>query len=90
MKKILAALGVVLLGCLIYLIIGGIFSGIGVPMWVTGVIALAIFLPLAVGCIAYWDKLYPVYRSGGGMATLRLSKPQRVIYKQMMLQVYQF
>ena len=46
--KILAAVGVVLLGGLIYLLIGSIFSGIGVPMWVSGIIAAVIIVPLTL------------------------------------------
>ena len=49
--KVLTILGVLILGCLIYLLIGSIFSGIGVPMWVTGIIAAVILLPLAAGCV---------------------------------------
>ncbi len=82
-KKILAALGVVLLGCLIYLIIGGIFSGIGVPMWVSGIIAALIVAPLTAGCILKWDKLYAVYESGNEKETLRLSKSEKKIYSLM-------
>ena len=82
-KKILTVLGVLLLGCLIYLLIGGIFSGIGVPMWVTAIIAAVILAPLALGCVTKWDKLYDVYRRGGGMETLRLSKWEKTIYKLM-------
>ena len=81
--RILAVLGVALLGCLIYLLIGSIFSGIGVPMWVTGIIAAVFFLPLAAGCFLNWDKLYRVYRSGNEMETLRLSKWEKTIYKLM-------
>ena len=83
MKKILAALGVVLLGCLIYLIIGGIFSGIGVPMWVSGIIAAVIIAPLTAGCVLKWDKLYAVYESGNEKETLRLSKTEKKIYSLM-------
>ena len=79
-KKILAAVGVVLLGCLIYLIIGGIFSGIGVPMWVSGIIAAVIIAPLTAGCVLKWDKLYAVYESGNEKETLRLSKSEKKIY----------
>ncbi len=79
-KKILAALGIVLLGCLIYLIIGGIFSGIGVPMWVSGLIAALIIAPLTAGCVMKWDKLYAVYASGNEKETLRLSKSEKSIY----------
>ena len=35
---ILTVIGVILLAGLVYLIIGGILSGIGVPMWITGII----------------------------------------------------
>ena len=83
MKKILAAVGVVLLGALIYLIIGGIFSGIGVPMWVSGIIAAVIIAPLTAGCILKWDKLYAVYESGNEKETLRLSKSEKKIYSLM-------
>ena len=83
MKKILAAVGVVLLGCLIYLIIGGIFSGIGVPMWVSGIIAAVIVAPLTAGCILKWDKLYAVYESKNEKETLRLSKGEKKIYSLM-------
>ena len=82
-KKILAAVGVVLLGCLIYLIIGGIFSGIGVPMWVSGIIAAVIIAPLTAGCVLKWDKLYAVYESGNEKETLRLSKSEKKIYSLM-------
>ena len=82
-KKILAAVGVVLLGCLIYLIIGGIFSGIGVPMWVSGIIAAVIVAPLTAGCILKWDKLYAVYESKNEKETLRLSKTEKKIYSLM-------
>ena len=82
-KKILAAVGVVLLGCLIYLIIGGIFSGIGVPMWVSGIIAAVIIAPLTAGCVLKWDKLYAVYESGNEKETLRLSKTEKKIYSLM-------
>jgi hypothetical protein len=78
--KILAAVGVVLLGGLIYLLIGGIFSGIGVPLWVSGLIAAAIIVPLTVGCVVKWDKLYGVYTSGNSMETLRLSRTEKKIY----------
>ena len=83
LKKILAAVGVVLLGCLIYLIIGGIFSGIGVPMWVSGIIAAVIVAPLTAGCILKWDKLYAVYESKNEKETLRLSKGEKKIYSLM-------
>ena len=83
LKKILAAVGVVLLGCLIYLIIGGIFSGIGVPMWVSGIIAAVIVAPLTAGCILKWDKLYAVYESKNEKETLRLSKTEKKIYSLM-------
>ena len=79
-KRILVALGVVLLGCLIYLIIGGIFSGIGVPMWVSGIIAALIIFPLTAACIIKWDKLYAVYQSGNEKETLRLSKSEKSTY----------
>ena len=79
--RILAVLGVLLLGCLIYLLIGSIFSGIGVPMWVTAIIAAVFFLPLAAGCFLNWDKLYRVYRSADEKETLRLSKWEKTIYK---------
>ncbi|MDO5326703.1 MAG: sugar ABC transporter permease [Clostridia bacterium] len=82
-KKILAALGIVLLGCLIYLIIGGIFSGIGVPMWVSGVIAALIIIPLTAACVIKWDKLYAVYQSGNEKETLRLSKSEKSTYSLM-------
>ena len=78
--KILAAIGVVLMGALIYLIVGGIFSGIGVPLWVSGIIAAVIIVPLTVGCVAKWDKLYGVYTSGNAMETLRLSRTEKKIY----------
>ena len=78
--KILAAVGVVLLGGLIYLIVGGIFSGIGVPMWVSGIIAAVIIVPLTLGCLLKWDKLYGVYKSTNKMETLRLSKTEKKIY----------
>ena len=78
--RILAAAGIVLLGCLIYLIIGGIFSGIGVPMWVSGLIAALIIAPLTAGCVLKWDKLYAVYASGNEKETLRLSKSEKSIY----------
>ena len=80
--EILTVLGVLILGGLIYLLIGGIFSGIGVPLWVSGIIAALILVPLAAGCAVKWDKLYSVYRSGG-METLRLSKWERHIYSLM-------
>lgn len=83
--KILAAAGVVLLGGLIYLIVGGIFSGIGVPLWVSGIIAAAIIVPLTVGCVLKWDKLYGVYTSSNAMETLRLSKTEKKIYSLMSL-----
>ena len=78
--KILAAIGVVLMGALIYLIVGGIFSGIGVPLWVSGIIAAVIIVPLTVGCVMKWDKLYGVYTSGNAMETLRLSRTEKKIY----------
>ena len=79
-KKILAVVGVVVLGCLIYLLIGGIFSGIGVPMRISGIIAAVIIAPLTAGCILKWDKLYAVYDSKNEKETLRLSKTEKSIY----------
>ena len=82
-KRVLVFLGLLLLGCLIFLIFGGIFSGIGVPMYWTGIIAAIIFAPLAIICLVKWDKLYGVYSSGNEQNTLRLSKSERLAYKLM-------
>ena len=48
LKRVLVTLGVAALGCLVWLILGSIFSGIGVPMWVSGVIAMLIFGPAEI------------------------------------------
>ena len=82
-KRIMVFLGMLLLGALIYLIFGGIFSGIGVPMYVTGIIAAVLFAPLAITCLLQWNKLYGVYSSGNEQNTLRLSKWERLTYKLM-------
>ena len=43
-KGILACIGTLILGAVIYLIIGGVLSGIGVSMLATGIIAAVLFL----------------------------------------------
>ena len=80
-KRILVSLGVLALGCLIWLIIGSIFSGIGVPMWISGVIALLIFGPAAAGCFLAWDELYPIYQSGDEKRVMPLSHWKKTVYK---------
>ena len=82
-KRVLVFLGVLLLGCLIFLILGGVFSGIGVPMWISGIAVALLFAPLALTCLIQWDKLYGVYSSGDDRNTLRLSKWERTSYKMM-------
>ena len=80
-KMALVVLGIVLLAVLLFLLIGSIFSGIGVPMWVTGVIAAVIFLPLAATCVVKWDKLYGVYAGGDEKQAMKLSKWEKLNYK---------
>ena len=82
-KKVLVFLGILALGALIFFILGSIFSGIGVPMWIAWALAAVIFLPLAVSCFLNWDKLYPIYRSGNEKETLRLNKWLKLVYKMM-------
>ena len=80
--QILAVIGELLLFGLIYLIVGGILSGIGVPMWITGLIALALFGPVvATSCFIEWGKLYPICRSNDIHGILRLSKWLKLNYK---------
>ena len=81
LKMGLVVLGILLLGCLVFLIIGSIFSGIGVPMYVTGLIAAAVFLPLAATCVIKWDKLFGVYAGGDEKQAMKLSKWEKLNYK---------
>ncbi len=78
---ILTVIGVILLAGLVYLIIGGILSGIGVPMWITGIIAGLLTIPLVITIPLKWDRIYDVYRSGDNKGTLRMSKWLRLNYK---------
>ena len=82
-KGILACIGTLLLGAVIYLIIGGILSGIGVSMLATGIIAAVLFLPVAITIIADWPRLHGVYTCGDDRQILRLSKWERLAYKAM-------
>ncbi len=82
-KRILAALGIAALGALIFFILGSIFSGIGVPMWIAWALAAVIFLPLAATCFLNWGRLYPIYASGNEKETLRLNKWNKTVYKLM-------
>ena len=86
-KRIAARIGVLLgliaLYGLIYLIVGGVLSGVGASMAVTGVIAVLVFWPMIVGCFFEWDKLYDVYISGDEREVLKLTRWQRTSYKQM-------
>ncbi len=81
LKRVLVTLGVAALGCLVWLILGSIFSGIGVPMWVSGVIALLIFGPAAAGCFLLWNEMYPIYKSGDEKRVMPLSRWKKTIYK---------
>ena len=81
LKRVLVTLGVAALGCLVWLILGSIFSGIGVPMWVSGVIALLIFGPAAAGCFLLWNEMYPIYQSGDEKRVMPLSRWKKTIYK---------
>ncbi len=76
-------LGILLMCGLIYLIVGGILSGVGASMTVTGIIAVLVFWPTIVSCFFDWDKLYDVYSSGDEREILKLTRWQRLSYKQM-------
>ncbi len=82
-KGILACIGTLLLGALIELIVGGVLSGIGVPMLTTGIIVAVLFVPVAATIIADWPRLHGVYSCGDDRQILRLSKWERLAYKCM-------
>ena len=82
-KGVLACVGTLLLGALVFLIIGGVLSGIGVPMLTTGIIVAVLFVPVAATILIDWPRLHGVYTCGDSRQTLRLSKWERLAYKAM-------
>ena len=81
-KGILACFFTLLIGGLIFLVIGGVLAGIGVPMWVTAIFVAVVFLPIAITCVVHWDRLNGVFSSGDERQMLRLSKWDQLAYKQ--------
>ena len=80
-KCVLTVIGVLAVGLLVFLLLGGIMSGIGVPMWISWVLAAVVLLPLAAVILLKWDKLYSACTSAGDAESLRLSKAEKPAYK---------
>ena len=80
-KCVLTIIGVLAVGLLVFLLLGGIMSGIGVPMWISWVLAAVVLLPLAAVILLKWDKLYSACTSEGDAESLRLSKAEKPAYK---------
>ena len=81
LKCVLTVIGVLAVGCLVFLVLGGILAGIGVPMWISWVLAAVVLLPLAAIIILKWNKLYSACTSVGDAESLRLSRVEKPAYK---------
>ena len=84
-KGILSALFTLLIGGLIVGIIGGVLLGNQITGWIIwaicGLIGAA-FVAVAFTCVADWPRLHGVYTCGDERQMLRLSKWERLAYKQ--------
>ncbi len=84
LKCILTVLGVILLGCLVCLLVGGLLAGlktsavaITVVMYVLGLL----LLPFVITIIVRWRTLYATYQDRDSLATLRLGKWMKLNFK---------
>ena len=84
-KGILTALFTMLIGGLVILIIGGVMRGTHIADWltysITGLIITG-FFTVAMTCIFDWSRLYGAYTCGDDRQALRLSKREKIAYKQ--------